>query len=317
MWGLADPWMLLLLPLPFLVVRWLPAVHSSGGLRVPTTIGVRLEQGESLGESLAGRSLLPAIVWLALVVALAGPRMLVTSLALPVEGRDIILALDLSGSMEQEDFAIDGERVSRLDAVKRVASAFVRGRSGDRLGLVIFAEKAYVAAPLTHDVGSVATAIEQATIGISGRSTAISDGLGLALKRLQRVQSPARVVVLLSDGQDTAGTARPGEVGTLAKDLGIKVHSIALGPKGLDDAAPSRNAVDVETLRGVAEASGGTAFRVRSLSDLEQVTSEIDRLEGSPASGPTVEVYRDLWTWPAGLAFLAALAMLLLRRGAT
>ncbi len=142
----------------------------------------------------AGPRLLPLILWIALVVALAGPRQIIANLALPLEGRDIVLTLDLSGSMEEEDFAIDGETLGRLEAMRQVAAAFVRGRAGDRPGLVIFAETAHVAAPLSHDVEAVARTIEEAAIGISGRSTTISDGPGLAPKRLQAARSTARVV---------------------------------------------------------------------------------------------------------------------------
>ncbi len=316
MWSLADPLALLLLPLPLLAARLLPpAFGASGALRVPMAIGARLEAGSGSGVAAAGRRALPLLLWVALVIALAGPRVVMPSPALPASGRDIVLALDLSGSMEREDFELDGEVVSRLDAVKQVAVEFVRGRAGDRVGLVIFAEKAYFAAPPSFDVESVARSIAAATIGISGRSTAISDGLGLALKRLQTSRAPSRVVILLSDGVDTAGTVDPRDAAGLAKQLGIRVHTIALGIRDTSDAEDPRDAVDAETLRAVAELSGGTAFRVRTTDDLAAVARSIDAMEASQAGAPIVELHRELWIYPAALALLAALAMLVDAKG--
>lgn len=314
-WSLAAPLALVLLPLPLLALRLLPPARgATGALFVPAALAERLE-GQSgpraAGPIEAGRRLLPALLWLCLVVALAGPRIVVPSDALPASGRDIVLALDLSGSMEQVDFELDGEAVSRLDAVKAVAIDFVRRRAGDRVGLVVFAETAYFAAPPTHDIEAVAGAVRDAAIGISGRSTAISDGLGLALKRLQGSDSAARIVVLLSDGVDTSGTVEPKDAANLARTLGVRVHTIALGPLATDEPGASRDAVDAETLRVVAEASGGTAFRVRTTADLEAVARSIDAMEASHQGAPTVEVHRELWIYPAALAFALALLILL------
>lgn len=309
-WSLAAPLALLLLPLPLLAMRLLPpASGGSGALLVPGVVGDRLENQDRRGPGLAAasRRLLPALLWLCLVVALAGPRVTLPSAALPASGRDIVLALDLSGSMERVDFELEGAPVSRLEAVQRVAVDFVRGRAGDRVGLVIFAETAFFAAPPTHDVEAVAQAVQGATIGISGRSTAISEGLGLALKRLQESQAASRVVILLSDGVETSGTVEPTDAARLAGELGIRVHTIALGPLATDEAGGGRDAVDAPTLRAVAEASGGTAFRVRTMEDLEAVARSLDAMEASPQGAPVVEVYRELWVYPAGLAFALAL----------
>ena len=152
-------------------------------------------------------------------------------------GRDIVLALDLSGSMAIEDFSLDGVTASRLDAVKRVATRFVEARRGDRIGVVIFADRAYVAAPLTWDLTAVSRAIDGAEIGLTGRSTAIADGLGLALKRILADPARSRVIVLLSDGRDTAARLDPRQVGRLAAEDGVRVHTIALGPEDLEDDA--------------------------------------------------------------------------------
>jgi Ca-activated chloride channel homolog len=268
-------------------------------------------------------------LWIALVVALAGPRVVMPAAALPASGREIMIAMDLSGSMERRDFALDGETVTRLAAVKRVGTDFIRRRAGDRIGLVIFADQAYVAAAPSFDTAAVARALDEATIGISGRSTGIGDGLGLALRRLDPRDAEgdaasgntagdkaAKAVILLSDGANNAGQTAPRDVAELARELGIKVYTIALGPRDMADADGEQDVVDTETLRDMAQASGGEAFRVRTTEDLVRVADAIDRLEGRRAMAPPLPLRRDLWPWPAALALLSAAALLASRRGA-
>lgn len=311
----ATPLFLLLLPLPFVVMRFLPAVRTRGSaLIVPGTV-LRRFSVEGGSPSVLRRWGLPALLWLGLVVALAGPRIVVPSLATPVSGREIMIALDLSGSMITKDFELDGEKAQRVDVVKRVASAFARRRRGDRLALVLFGSEAYFATPQTYDVEAVAAAIEEATIGISGRATGISGALGLALKRLGESDAESKVLILLSDGVNNAGAVKPRDAAQLALNLGVRVHTIALGPDDQrDGASAQKGGVDTETLKAIARISGGTSFRVKTTEDLEDVAREIDRLEGSDRIGPTAEFYRDLWIWPALLAFLAALGVLFDRR---
>jgi Ca-activated chloride channel family protein len=316
--SLATPLALLLLPLPMLAALLLPPFRDRGvgaALRVPDAIAARFAFATDMGAAARTHTWLAWTVWAALVIALAGPRMLVPSPALPVSGRDIVLVLDLSGSMDRKDFSIDGQPARRLDAVKKVAIDFVRGRSGDRIGLVIFAERAFFAAAPTFDVESVARTIDEATIGIAGRSTAIGEGLGLALKRLGASPSPSRVVILLSDGANNAGTVGPSDVAVLARELGIRVHTIALGENDLESTTDDPDAVDAATLRRVAELSGGTAFRVRTTADLEQVGHAIDAMETSRGAAPPARVYRSLWIWPAMIALAASLAILALDWG--
>lgn len=315
MWSFASPLVFLLLPLPFFAMRLLPGSRAvTGALKVPATIATRLPRASVDGVRVKARRALPLLLWLALITAIAGPQKLEAVEALPVTGRDLVLAVDLSGSMEKEDFSLDGQTVSRLQAVKTVAKDFVERRAGDRIGLVLFAEQAYVAAPLTFDVAAVARAIDEATIGISGRSTAIAGGLGLAVKRLSKSEARSRVVVLLSDGSDTSGTVEPRDAAGLAKRLGITVHTIALGPVDLETRPKDRDAVDTATLRAIADTSGGQSFRVRDTADLEAVTAEIDRLEASGFDAPPATVRRDYWPYPATLALAVSLCLVVSRR---
>jgi Ca-activated chloride channel family protein len=297
--------LLLLLPLPFLV-RLLPARGAGGqALYLPPAIAA------GAGAAPSGRrdrpGLLLAALWLCLVLAAAGPQRLVPVPDRTASGRDIVLALDLSGSMAIEDFSLDGETASRLDAVKRVATRFVEARQGDRVGVVIFADRAYVAAPLTWDLAAVARAIESAEIGVTGRSTAISDGLGLSLKRILAGPARSRVIVLLSDGRDTAARLDPRQVARLAAEHDVRVHTIALGPEDLEERPASRDAVDIVTLRDIAETSGGVTWRVRDMDDLTAMAAELDRLEPNPSARPPLIRERPLWMWPAAAALALGL----------
>lgn len=304
---LAQPLALLLLPLPFLVRRLLPPQDLRQ--EVPYLPQAIAAVGTPPAERPFREGVLPlrAGLWLCLVLALAGPERLVPTPDRSATGRDIMLALDLSGSMETPDFTLDGETATRLDAVKRVASRFVTEREGDRLGVVIFADRAYVAAPLTHDLPAVVRAIDAAEIGLTGRSTAIAEGLGLALKRITAEPAAARVIVLLSDGRDTTARLDARDVGRLAAGMGVRVHTIALGPEDLETRPAARDAVDIAALRDIAEASGGRSWRVRDIGDLVAMASDLDQLEPNPTTRPPVILPQPLWFWPATAAFLLAL----------
>ncbi|WP_171229311.1 VWA domain-containing protein [Ruegeria sp. HKCCA4008] len=313
MFELADPWILLALPLPLVITRLVkPRPVFERGFPVPDRIGGMLmaasPQAQARTRTLADLLIL-WIIWGLMIFALSGPRQLQPVSALKVSGRDLAIVLDLSGSMVREDFYLDGHQITRLQAVTRVGSEFARRRAGDRVALIVFGSEAYFATPFTFDTEAVARRIQEATIGISGRATNISDGLGLALKRLANSHAASRVVILLSDGVNNAGATNPGGVAELAAEMGVRVHTIALGPKDLQSAEPGeRGVVDATTLRAIAEISGGEAFRVKTTDDLVDVTQALDRLEATDSAGLTAEVYRSFWTWPAAMA--AALALL-------
>ena len=312
--GFSDPWLLLLLLALPVLHRLLPPARTGGAaLRVPDGLARRLGMAE--GTPVAPRRRLPALlppllpmaIWLLLVLALAGPRQLVPVPALKVSGRDLAIALDLSGSMVREDFVLDGQQVTRLQAVQAVGADFARRRAGDRVALILFGSEAYYAAPFTFDTEAVARRIEEAAIGISGRATNIGDALGLALKRFQGSDAATRVVILLSDGASNAGAANPRGVAQLAAKMGVRVHTIAMGPKDTESAPDERGVVDAAALRTISDLSGGTSFRVRSTGDLVAVARALDRLEATDAAGLAAEIHRPLWVWPAGLAGLLAL----------
>lgn len=318
MWEFATPYVAVLLPLPFLVM-WLarPDARVAGALKVPGTVVGGAAETSTAGRPGRRLHLWAWIAWIALLGALAGPRTVLPATALPTTGRDLMVALDLSGSMERRDFALDGAVARRLDVVRALGARFVRGRAGDRVGLVVYADRAFVAAEPSYDVEAVAQAFDAAAIGLAGRSTAIGEGLGLALRRLSDAPGRARVVVLLSDGANNAGAALPKDVARLAKQIGVRVHAIAMGPKETTEVQGyDPDVVDAEALKAIADISGGRFFRVRATEDLKQAMDAIDEIEPTRTLAPAAPLWRELWPWPAALALFAAAMSVLARRRA-
>ncbi|MFQ1700768.1 VWA domain-containing protein [Loktanella agnita] len=304
----AQPWLLLLLALP-VPVWFLAPVLGAGGAVLVVPEGVSRQMTDGRGSVRRLPLIGAALIWGLLVVALAGPRVLLPQQALPMSGRDLILALDLSGSMVRDDFVLDGEQVTRLEAVKAVGAAFARERAGDRVGLVVFGSDAYVAAAPSFDTDAIAESISGLAIGISGRATNISDAVGIALKRLAGSDAATQVIILLSDGTNNAGAATPRDVAVLASRMGVRIHTIALGPVALGESANSRGAVDVATLQAMADLSGGAMFRVRTTADLRMAAESLNALEPTARAGLSAQAYSDLWIWPAALAGVLSLGL--------
>jgi len=304
-----------LLPAP-LLLAWKRNPSTPLGLRLPQSIADRLQEPRATiaGIRVSWRRGAAIFAWIALIVALAGPRVADAVAALPASGRDIILALDLSGSMTKRDFKLQGAAVSRLDLVKYVGSELIRRREGDRIGLVVFGETALVAAPLSFDVRAVARALREMEIGLVGRATAIGEGLGLSLKRLADSSAPARVVILLSDGKNNAGSSEPAAVAELARRMGVRIFTIGLGADDMGPNADPRDIVDFTALQRVAEIGGGAAFRARTGDDLDEAAHAIEALAAGPAPAPPTVVFHEFWIYPAAAAFLACAAITLASR---
>ncbi len=319
-WGLdfAMPLALALLPLPLAAMMWRrESVETPGGLTIPGSVLNRLQAGDGGVRQMGGARLhawLAWAAWAALVVALAGPRSVAATPALPASGRDIMFALDLSGSMETQDFTLDGHPASRVDALKRVGAELIRRRAGDRVGLVIFAERAYAAAPLSFDVKMVSQTLSEVQLGLVGHSTAIGEGLGLALKRLSESKAPTRIIILLSDGANDAGTTDPVGVAELARGLGVRIYTIGLGLNDTQNPNGDLDPVDFLALQRLAEIGGGAAFRVRTTDDLAEAAAAIEKLAAGETAAPPAVVRRELWPYPASLAFFACLGMALMRK---
>lgn len=322
MFEFAWPLSFLLLPLPWLYRRLLPAAQTrSAALQV--SFMSRLQELQRLSPEIrsAGRKWPHVVVWLLLVMAAARPQWLGDPLPTASSGRDMMLAVDLSGSMEFRDMQLDGREVSRLTAVKELLADFIAGRRGDRLGLVLFGSQAYVQAPLTHDRDAIAQWLEESFIGLAGRETAIGDAIGLAIKRLQAEPAASRVLVLISDGANTAGSVSPLRAARLAAEHQIRIFTIGVGA----DALPQESAfsffglqsdpsieLDEASLREIAHLTGGEYFRARNASDMQAIYLRLDELEPALRAGLPDRQATALYHWPLAAALLLSLGLALL-----
>ena len=303
----AWPWIFLLLPLPALIIYRQSQKPTSDSILVPPSVAKALQEIEQQKRR-AGfdlhtlRLLLLGLSWLALLIAIAQPFKPETGEATPASGRAISMLIDLSTSMERRDFsikneALEDETVDRLVVVKKIASQFIAEREGDRIGLVLFGSEAFVASPLTYDNDSVNTVLQSSGIGMAGRTTAMGDALGLAIKSLRDDPADEKAIVLLSDGTSNAGTAEPEDAAELAQTLGITVHTIGLGSDdSVNDEQQFQSAsadLDEETLKSIAGASGGKFFRAHTSDELQSIYSEIDTLESADVVAPPLIVRRD------------------------
>lgn len=314
------PWAAALLPLPWLVYRFFPKakLEKSAALRVPCIDDFECATISSVVRGMIYLPLMIAIVaWILGVVSLTRPQWLGDPVALPTTGRDLMLAVDLSGSMEAKDFQLNGDVVDRLTAAKSVAANFISRRTGDRVGLILFGQKAYVQVPLTYDRDTVSTLLMESVIGLAGRETAIGDAIGLAIKRLNQEAVESNVLILLTDGANTAGEVRPLKAAELAGNQGLKIYTIGIGADemvissffGSRMVNPSAD-LDETTLREVAQQTGGRYFRARNTADLEKIYQLIDTLEPVEHEAKIFRPRHALFYWPLGFAaFLAGILL--------
>ena len=318
MFELLWPLVLLSLPLPLLVRRLLPPAAEGNGaaLRVPffgeleTLAGVGVARGSS-------RSAWAWLAWALLCLAAARPQWVGEAQSLPMSGRDLMLAVDVSGSMAAEDMEIGGRNVDRLTAVKVVLGDFLQRRIGDRVGLVLLGQFAYQMTPLTFDRNSVRYQLETSAIGLAGRETAIGDAIGLAVKRLRQRPSDQRVLILLTDGVNTAGQLPPLKAAEIAQSEKVRVYTVAIGGEGgqmrvfgMPIATPGAE-IDEATLEQIAKLTGGQFFRARDTAELAGIYAELDRLEPAEAEGESLRPRRELFPYPLLAALLLAALPLL------
>jgi len=314
--GFAWPWMWLALPLP-LLGAWLlpPRTRSSAALRVP--YGDRLAAVASAGGRAPriGFALLGWMAWILLCAAAARPQQMGESVAPPYSARDLMLAVDLSGSMGEPDMQLGGRVVDRLTAAKAVLADFLDRRAGDRVGLLVFGQRAYTLTPLTLDRDSVRDQLRDSVAGLAGRETAIGDAIGLAVKRLRDQPEGQRVVILLTDGVNTAGVLEPLKAAELAREEGVRVHTIAFGGSGrglsffgLSVPMPTTgDEIDEATLQRIASETGGRFFRARDTAQLAGIYAELDRIEPVEQPGQRVRPRVERYAWPLAASLLLGL----------
>ncbi|MEH6825668.1 MAG: VWA domain-containing protein [Motiliproteus sp.] len=343
------PWLLLLLPTPWLISRWLPvAATEQAALRVP--FFAQLQQSSSTTSAQSAsmqRQVLLWLIWILLLISAARPIWVGEPQPLALSGRDLLLAVDISGSMGAEDMQLDERAVNRLVAVKAVLSEFIQRRPADRLGLILFGSNAYIQTPLTFDHRSLNQLLQEAQIGFAGDKTAIGDAIGLGIKRLisqpqinnsqphnsqpnqtqtqtqpQGSNQPgnSRVLILLTDGANTTGQVEPLDAAKMAAEQQIKIYTLGFGADemlvrslfGVRKVNPSAD-LDEASLEQIAATTAGQYFRARDVDELEAIYQLLDQLEPSQRDEQLIRPQQALFHWPAGLALLLSLVIPLAR----
>jgi Ca-activated chloride channel family protein len=321
MWTLVWWWVLLALPLPWLLRRMQEGrqLESGAALEVPAAnplAGLVAASGGAARKAL-WRAILLWTIWVLALLAAARPQHVGAPISLPVSGRDLLLAVDLSGSMEEQDFELNGSWVDRLTATKAVADEFIAQRVGDRLGLILFGREAYLQTPLTFDRETVRELLNESAIGLAGKETAIGDAIGLAIRTLEDagVEDGRRVLILLTDGANTAGEVDPLKAAELAAQRSMIIYTIGIGADaltvrtlfGVRQINPSQD-LDESSLRQIADRTGGRYFRARDIAEFAEIYAELDRLEPAESDEAGFRPVTEYFYWPLAAAVLLALA---------
>lgn len=323
MFRFADPWLALLLMVVPAAVYWKKRRGRQPSLPVSETASI-----SSLPVSFRVRTrwvipVLSGLAFILLVIGICRPQWGEKKIETLTEGINIVLAMDLSGSMAAIDFKLKGEMVNRLEAVKSVVSEFIAGRSGDRIGLVVFGTNAYTQAPLTRDYDTVSFVLDRLKIGAAGDKTAIGDAIGISLKRLRDIESRSNVIILLTDGVSNAGELSPADAAAIAADRGVKIHTIGVGAAGK---APflvnhpifgqqyvyQQVDMDEEALKAIAEKTGGLYFKAENMEALKRIYETIAAMEKTEAKANIYAVYNDLYPWFVLLALLLLVTRIVL-----
>lgn len=313
---LAQPWLMLLLPLPLLVHWLLPAHHErKEAVRVPflqllsSLVGLQPGNGVSVTRRPLVQWLVLGLAWLLIVVAIARPQRLEEPIIKELPMRDLLVAVDLSGSMEAEDFTgADGNNVDRLTAVKQVLDSFFERRDGDRVGLILFGSAAFVQVPFTDDLDVVRELLDEAQIRMLGPRTMLGDAMGLAINLFERSEVDERVMIVLTDGNDTGSLVPPERAAEISRDNGVVVYTIAIG----DPTAAGEQALDEKTLEDIANITGGAYFHANDRQELEDIYAHLDEINPRQVETQSYRPLTDLYTWPLAAALLLTLLYIML-----
>jgi len=308
----AWPLLIALLPLP-LVIYFLPAKKSAvqqSALIMPTLINVS-SRAVSEQQKRKAPLIILTTCWILLIVAISRPQWLGEAVDIPSEGREMMIAVDLSGSMEQEDMRLNGRTVNRLQMLKVVLGDFIERRVSDRLGLILFADDAYMQTPMTFDKKTVKQMLTESELGLVGRKTAIGDAIALAVKRFDAKQESNKVLLLLTDGQNTAGKITPEQALELAVAKDITIYTVGIGADemirrsvfGNQRVNPSAD-LDEKSLTNIAEKTGGMYFRARDSQGMSEIYALLDKLEPIEQEQQQMRPLSALFYWPLGLAAL-------------
>jgi len=316
MFSFGLPWLLICLPLSWLAIKVIPKTQEqSAALKIPFFQAATKWRSDDLGSVINKRFILLHLIWILLVIAAAAPRWVGPPIEMPRTGRDIMIAVDLSGSMKTRDMTLDGRAVDRLQVIKAVAGKFIQRRVGDRLGLILFGTRAYLQTPLTFDTKTVQAMLNDATIGLPGSRTAIGDAIGLGIKRLMNYPKDSRVLILMTDGVNNSGAVGPIPAAKMAAKEGIRIYTIGLGASRVVRRGPfgrryRTSDLDEKALKEIAKITGGKYFRAQDGDQLKQIYTDLDRLEPIPVEGEKFRPITPLYPWPLGFAFLFSMVFL-------
>lgn len=317
----AWPYIFLLSPIPWVIYKLLPTAkhQENAALRVPelNDFSSFQQQRSSIPKF---KTFFAFLIWLMLLTSAARPLWVGETIEIPQSGRDLMLAVDLSGSMQIKDFEINKQFTDRLTALKFIASDFIDRRKGDRIGLILFGTQAYLQTPLTFDVSTVKQLLMEAEVGFAGTETAIGDAIGLAVKQMRESPHASRVLILLTDGNNNAGQLTPEKAAEIASHEKLKVHTVAIGaqsmvvhtPFGVRHVKPSAN-IDEKALKMVAEKTGGNYFRAHNTQELAQIYRHIDQLETIEQNAHYYRPTDEIYFWPLLIALIGAGGLLCLR----
>ena len=307
----AHPWLALLLPLP-LLIRWLlPAHHErKAAVRVPflqrlsSLVGLQPGSGVAVARRPLSQWLVLSLAWLLVVVAITRPQWLGEPIIKELPMRDLLVAVDLSGSMEAQDFTDkDGNNVDRLTAVKQVLDDFFARRDGDRVGLILFGSAAFVQVPFTDDLEVVRELLDEAQIRMLGPRTMLGDAMGLAINLFERSEVDERVLIVLTDGNDTGSLVPPERAAEIARDNGVVVYTIAIG----DPTAAGEQALDEKTLEHIARITNGEYFHANDRQELEAIYTHLDEVNPRQVDTQSYRPLTDLYIWPLAASMLVTL----------
>jgi Ca-activated chloride channel family protein len=316
----AWPWAFAALPLPLLAWWLLPpyrerrsSVQIPFFARVAEATGQTPQKGAVVIRRRALQMIAATIIWLLVVTALAQPQRVGDAISHDISARDIMLAIDISGSMDQTDFeTADKKMIQRLAGIREVVDAFIARRKGDRIGLILFGTKAYIQCPFTQDLATIQSLLDQTEVGMAGEQTAIGDAVGLSIKAFEASKAEQKMLILLTDGNDTASRVPPAQAADIAHQRDLVIYTIGVG----DPNATGENRVDFATLRTVASKTGGSFFRAENGAQLEGIYANIDRLAPVKLQTETWRPKLPLFQWPLGVAAILGIAawlILLLR----
>ncbi len=309
---LATPLWLLALPLPWLL--WQASIRFMKNRAVPHRAAIIHPQAVLLSQLSRSATTNKATPWLwligcmLLIIALSRPQWFSDN-EYPGQGRDFMLAIDLSGSMRALDYTIDNMPVSRLDMLKRVVTGFLDHRQGDRAGLIVFADDAFTLTPVTTDLGLLKTVVDQIRNGIAGEKTALGTAIMLAVKRLQDHEHPSRILILFTDGTNTAGTIQPLDAALLAHKHGIRIYTVGIGSQGIvpfprGPVEPPEMAelpLDETTLRTIATETGGRYYHATDMESMQQIVKDIEQLETLPIEENPLIKRQEIYGLPLGI----------------